>query len=168
MKKALLILILIHNASLLPMGWGWVPDWLKRRPHEYAKISLLDTLPADIRAQIISYITGDTLGESVKNIKRFYVASPASRSSVIVNQAILKYLMLKFDYEFKNGNKLQEVVKNLNAFPVFKNPEMLAWIEQEKKRLDDEETLREAAGPAGNIQKVQELINQKIDVNARV
>lgn len=128
--------------------------------------SPLDTLPCDIRTLIVTYVTGNNLGEAIQNIKKFYVASSQSRSSILINQAILKHLMQKFDYEFTEGNSLQKVVNNLNTFPVFRNPEMLQWIEQEKKRLDDENALR-AATYAGDIYKVHELINKKVNIDAR-
>jgi len=125
----------------------------------------LDVLPKDIQVLILQFATGNTLDEAIAGIKRFYIASPKSRESIATTRAILSHLMNKFGLE--EGKELQNVVDKLSkleSFPVFKNAEMQAWIEKEKKRLDDEFALRDAAGK-GNLQQVKDFVERGVAIN---
>lgn len=154
MNKVLCLLILIQCSSI----------WAMKQP---ASTSALDEIPVELRSLVLNYIAAeDTLNKAMGGLTKFYVASPQSRKSPSINKEILKYLMQKFDYEFENGDVLQGVINRLNKFPVFQNAEMLAWIGKQKEQLDKQQALREAA-KQGNVQGVQELINQKVNVNAR-
>lgn len=158
MKKNLLLLSLLQTFAICAM---------EKPVAQPSTVSPLDTLPPEIRAHISTFITGDTLDKTIKDIiTKFYVASPESRKSVQTNKAILHYLMQRFANDFEDGKSLQKVADRFKAFPAFKNKQMLEWIEQQKERLNKENELREAASD-GNLQKVQELIAQKINVNAR-
>jgi hypothetical protein len=162
MKKLfllLIILILIPSISAMqqeappPAAQQQMPGW-----------SPLDALPREIRILILRYVaSADTLDKAVKGIKEFYIASPESRKSIEINQAILRYLMQRF---IDSGTVLKQAVNNLNTFPAFKDPAMIGWIEKEQLRLDNENDLRIAAR-VGNLKKVQELITQGVDVNAK-
>lgn len=125
--------------------------------------SPLDVLPDEIRLEILKFVTGDTPVEAIKGIKNFYLVSEKGRKSLQINQAILAYLIGKFTL---NAKELQQIVKNLNQFEVFKNPAMIQWIEDQKTRLHEENLLRQAAFD-GDIEKVKKLVEKKINVNAR-
>lgn len=169
MKQKSLILILFIIAQCLPIVT------MKREAEGNPKpqSSSLDVLPADLRNLIMQYVVGDNIYEIAEGIKRFYIAWPKGSTSVATSKELLNYLMQKFDQEFKNGDKLQEVVNRLKKYPAFNNEQMLIWIEQQKQRLDKEESLRQAAY-AGDLARVQELINpsgeelkEKVNVNSR-
>lgn len=158
MQIKLIIFIMAASASIYAME---KPQKIRAST---SQPSSLDVLPPELQMQILEYITGNTLDEAVKGIKRFYVASPESRKDPFINKIILQYLMQKFIFE--KGSDLQKVVKNLSVFPAFKDPEMIQWIEQEKKRLDAGNELRKAA-IAGNVEKIKELIKQHVNINAK-
>ncbi len=174
MKIKVIILIIMASISIHAMEKqkpekmeseaGPVKAGAKRAAEvqEVIEPSLLDILPPELQMQILEYITGKTINEAIKGIKRFYVASPESRKSVVINKAILSYLIQHFSLEKK---QLQQVVNNLKVFPAFKDPAMLEWIEQSNKRLD-EGALRDAAFE-GNVKKVEELIKQNVNINSR-
>jgi hypothetical protein len=158
MQIKVMIFIMLASVSINAMEKPQKMEQVTGQP------SSLDALPPELQMQILEYISGNTLDEAVKGIKRFYIASPESRKDPFINKIILQYLMRKFIFE--KGSDLQKVINNLNKFPVFKEPEMIQWIEQEKKRLDSENELRIAAGK-GDAEKVRMLINKGINKEAR-
>lgn len=162
MKKLLLISV-VFSGLICAMEKAHVWHVVKKEKEVAPERSPLDDLPADIRLQILPYVVNaPNINEAIKGLKKFYVASPESRKSVAINKAIITYLIQKFALGKK---QLQQVVINLNEFPAFKNSEMHQWIEQEKKRLAAEKELRKAAND-GDVEKVKELINQHVNINA--
>lgn len=124
--------------------------------------SIMDSLPVAIRYKIFEYIKGDDMTQTIRGIKNFYVTSPASRKSVEINKAILEYMMERFGIQY--GSELQKIVNNLAVFPAFKNPELIAWIEQQKKEIDEYEELEKASWH-GNMQQLEELLKRGVTPN---
>lgn len=161
--KRLLLLLFLESLSLSAMQEAHVLHAVKKEKELAASRNPLDDLPGELKEQIMHYVIGNNLNEAVGGIKRLYITFPKLRKDVDANKAILIYLMQKF---FLNKGKLQEVVNNLNKFEAFKSPEMLQWIDQQKKRLDDEEELRDAS-LKGDIKKVEELLKKSININSQ-
>lgn len=129
--------------------------------------SSLDVLPKDIQIIILQSLAGDTLDEALVGIKRFYIASPKSRESIETMEAILSYIMQKF--MLVEGKELQEVIdklKKIESFPVFVKKELNDWIDQQKNRLDNEQTLIKAAHNR-DLEKVKDLISKGVNPNVK-
>lgn len=130
------------------------------------KAGTFDVLPTELRFEILKSITGDTLDEAMASVKRYYIAHPPSQKSIAITKAILAHLMDKFNLDFRG---LQGVISKLQKLPsitVFQNKDMVAWIEQQRERLLNENKLREAAYQR-NTQEIKKLIAQGVNVNAR-
>lgn len=135
-------------------------------PSRQTKAGTLDILPPEIGIEILKQITGNTIFEAIKSTKRYYIAHPPSQKSVEITKAILAHLMEKFHLD---DNMLEHVISTLQKLKnmtVFQNKEMMAWIEEQKERLQNEELLRDAARTT-NVKKVKELISKGVNVNAR-
>jgi len=143
MKKLLLILTILAAMPVVAM-------------QQASKVELGD-LPVEIKEQIMSYVIGSNLNEAVNGIKRLYVVFPDLRKNIEANQAIVNYLINKFDIQ--TGKKLQEIVSNLQAFEVYKNPEFKQSIEQRKKVLDEAKNLLGYIS-RGDIDGIKKLVAQ--------
>lgn len=159
MKKILCLLILVQYSSI----WAMTKQTLSQP--STSKSNSLEKLPREIRSIILQYVIGENFNDAVEGIKSFYHASPQSMKSVEINKAILQYLMEKFSGKFDTSKDLQAVVDKLSMSPVFKTSEMQTWIAKQKKALDLNAALRDAARE-GNQQRVKDLIKEGANVNA--
>lgn len=164
MKKILLYaLAILQSLSFLAMERP-TSSSAKKEPEI---IETFERLPREIFLKIINEITGNSLDEAMTNVKRYYIAHPASQKDVRITSIILSHLMQKFN--FTKGKELQDVVdklKKLKSLTVFENPEMKKWIGEQKKRLLYEDLLRKAVYDA-NASKVKELAAKDININAK-
>jgi hypothetical protein len=136
---------------------------------QYTK-GALDVLPAELRLEQVKAIASPPLPlkQAIANIKTYYLAHPPSQQSVGITKAILTHLMN--EYHEIDANELQKIVDTLakrETMTVFKNPEMIAWIHQQKERLDKEEELGRAAQKR-DVKRVKELLSQGINVNVKL
>lgn len=173
-QKSLILIVLIVTQSMPILA-------MKREAEGNPKpqSSSLDVLPPELLALLLPYISGDSLDSALDGIKLFYNASPRSAYSVVTNKAILSYIIDRFRDKpaLKNGAEFQKnIIDQLKQYPLFRQgplvkqspqqEEMLIWITQQKERLDKEESLRQAAS-AGDVKRVQELIEEGVNINTR-
>jgi hypothetical protein len=127
----------------------------------------LDVLPAELRLEILKSIIGNTLDESLANVKRYYLAHPPSQKSVETTKAIISYLMEK--RLIRSAQELQYAIDELKKLPtmaVLKNPEMISWINSQMVRFYEEICLIIGAG-SEDVKLVKEMIAKGINVHAQ-
>lgn len=139
------------------------------RPPQPNKKGALDVLPAELRFEQVQAIASPplTLKQAIANIKTYYIAHPPSRNSVGTTKAILTHLMKEY---YLDASELQRVVDTLakrETMTVFNNPEMIAWIHEQKERLDKEDELGRAAQKR-DVKRVKDLLAQGVNVNAKL
>lgn len=131
------------------------------------KAGSMERLGTDACLSTVKALTADSIYETLKNVKRYYIAHPPSQSSVVITKAILSHLIDTYNLD---SDWLQKIVNDLQKLPtmtVFKNPEMQAWIKQQIERRDRDEALILVAKNL-DIQKINELLAQGVSANAKV
>jgi ankyrin repeat protein len=129
-----------------------------------APATFMDRAPQEIRAEIFKFLETD--GDLITNIKKIYAASPKLSNNIEFSKSIVKYIIEKDRFNiYQTQDLINKLQKYANEIPVFKNPEFLTWVMQEKKRLEQEYELRSAAF-CGTIPKIKELLALKVNVNA--
>lgn len=172
--------LLVIISLLLPIALGAMEKGKRKRPSdEFMEMELVEQqpssveiskqspfvpLPDEILVNILGNLITNDPDETLQNIRNATLTNQQFHN-LINDKQFTKLLIQKLATNIPGKDEL-DIARTLQNMPGVQSKEVQEWLAQRKKEIPLENQLIEAA-QNGDLSTVKELINKKVNVNAR-